>query len=106
MGPRYLEPLEHGGRVGDAGHLGADGGDGPAPNDADVALLEAVVGAADAEEEQGKEDDGADDEEDLELAQRGQRRHRTFRQPMDTPQKCLCGGVMFCPCLFCPSDNF
>ena len=82
MGPRYLQTLEHGGRVGDAGHLGPDGGDGPAPNDADVALLETVVGAPDAQEEEGEEDDGADDEQDLELAQRLQRHHRHLRQPV------------------------
>ena len=83
MGPRYLQTLEHGGRVGDAGHLGPDGGDGPAPNDADVALLETVVGAPDAQEEEGEEDDGADDEQDLELTQRLQRHHRHLRQPVD-----------------------
>ncbi len=81
MRPRDLQPLEHGGRIRDAGDLRADGGDGAAPNHADVALLEAVVGAADAEEEEGEEDDGTDDEKDLELAQRRQRRHRPFWQP-------------------------
>ena len=39
-------------------------------NHFDVSLLEAVVGASDAKEEEGEEDDGADDQQDLELAQR------------------------------------
>ena len=81
MGPRDLESLEHGGRVRDARHLRPDGGDGAPSDDADVALLEAVVGASDAKEKEGEEDDGADDEKDLELAQRRQRSHRSLRQP-------------------------
>ncbi len=91
MSPRDLQPLEHGGRIRDAGDLRADGGDGAAPDHADVALLEAVVGAADAEEEEGEEDDGADDEKDLELAQRRQRRHRPFRQPAHRRQYTIRG---------------
>jgi hypothetical protein len=38
-------------------------------NHLDVSFLEAVVGAPDAEEEEGEEDDGADDQQDLKLAQ-------------------------------------
>lgn len=38
-------------------------------NHLDVSFLEAVVGASDAEEEEGEEDDGADDQQDLKLAQ-------------------------------------
>ena len=70
VGPGDLQTLEHGRRVGDTSHFGPDGRGGTAADDADVSLLEAVVGAADTQEQEGQEDDGADDQENLKLAQR------------------------------------
>ena len=42
----------------------------------DVPLLETVVGAPDAEEEEREEDDGTDDEKDLKLPQGKEGRNR------------------------------
>ena len=48
-------------------YLGSDCGGRATSDDPDVPLLEAVVGAADAKEHEGEEDDGADNQQDLKL---------------------------------------
>ena len=49
-------------------------------NNPDVPLLEAVVGAADAEEHESEEDDGAHNQKDLKLSERLQCRDWIFRE--------------------------
>ena len=77
-----LESLEHGRWVRDTGHLdkgdyvsiigfqvylGSNCGGRATSDDPDVPLLEAVVGAADAKQHEGEEDDGAHNQQDLKL---------------------------------------
>ena len=80
MGARNLESSEHGRRIRDPGHLGPDSRGGTTTDDPNVSLLEAVVGTSYTQEEEGKEDDGADDEEDLELSERLESSDRSLRK--------------------------
>lgn len=64
-----------------SGHLGSNGGCRATSDDPDVPLLEAVVGAADAEEHEGEEDDGAHNQQDLKLPEGLEGRDWIFWEP-------------------------
>ena len=76
-----LESSKHGWRIRNSGDIGANGGHWSSADDTNVSLLEAIVGASNAKQQQSQEDDCTNDQKNFKLSERLQGCYRSLGEP-------------------------